>query len=103
MVLVRVSWARGGWRRGTTTGGRARRAGGGGALVSCGVGGSRLGCLTCLGSGCADNVRRGQVGQPRGAQGECRGDAHPRWPLWLLGLHSAGAVPVGLHSSVSVG
>src|SRR5439155_1910901 len=102
MVPVRVSWDRGGWRRGTATGGRARRAGGGGALVSCGVGGSRLGCLTCLGSGCTDNVRRGQVSQPRGAQGECRGDAHPRGHLWLLGVLGAGDECVDLRASWTV-
>src|SRR5437667_406559 len=70
MVLVRVSWARGRWRRGSTTGGRARRAGGGGPPVSCGVGGNRLVCLPGLASACPDNESPGQVCR-RGGRRPC--------------------------------
>ena len=91
MVLVLVSWARGRWRRGTTTGVRSSLAGFGFSLVYFGVVGSLLDFIAFLGSGFSDNFRLGQVGQPLVAKGDCIGDDQPLGHLCLLGVLGEGA------------
>src|SRR5712691_11110443 len=90
IVLVLVSWARGRWRGGTTTGVAASLAGFGFALAYFGVVGSLLGFIAFLGPGFSDGFCLGQVGQPLLAKGDFIGDDQPLGHLHLLGVLGEG-------------
>src|SRR6266850_3454413 len=102
MVLVLVSWSRGRWRGGTTTGVGPRLACFGCALVDFGVVGRLLGCLAFLGSGFSDRVRLGQGDQPLVAKGDCIGDDQSLGYLRLLGLLGASEQRVDLRAPLAV-
>jgi hypothetical protein len=102
MVLVLVSWSRGRWRGGTTTGVGPSLACFGCSLVDFGIVGSLLGLIAFLGSGLSDRFRLGQVDQPLVAKGDCIGDDQSFGSLRLLGLLGESEQRVDLHAQLAV-